>query len=185
MDKNSDDELSTNGDIEVSNTVTFSNPTTFSYIRLKDYHMFCMNEIFYCFENNNLAKFIRYEDKNNNVHGDNVKDLSDLKNKIFIRNLSYNVGLILALLAYHKISFINNDMLLANWWLECLLSFDKNELVSEGILFLSNFNNFINISVFYDPTIQYETGQIIEHFELPALDLLRFIIMQGLINGEI
>lgn len=178
---------------EVSDDNLF--PYSFSYIKLKDYHVYSLDDYLYCFHVDNLSKFI-----NENIIQLDVD--SNIQDKIVFRNICYNIGLILSLLSRYNIPFTNKDTSIVSHWMTSFYKYytDDNEQVSEVVLFLTNYSNLINLNI--QDTIELgleeeEKGQeekdednlikydCIYYYKVRAEDLLKLIAICGLFNNII
>lgn len=203
--------LTTNREINSENTANLNKNVnevsddnlslySFSYIKLKDYHVYSLDDYLYCFHVDNLTKFIN----------ENIIQLdadSNIQDKIVFRNICYNIGLILSLLSRYNIPFTNKDTSIVSHWMTSFYKYytDDNEQVSEVVLFLTNYSNLINLKM--DNTIELglEQGQEEEqekekeqedednlikydcicYYKVKAEDLLKLIAICGLFNNII
>lgn len=103
---------------------------TVSYIRIADYHIYCINGYFYSFREEELIKF---------VNPAIIDDNSSLRYKIGMRNILYSIGLILAIMEDKEHSFVNsNGGKVREWWCHIMDKFkdEENESMKEASLFL-------------------------------------------------
>lgn len=146
----------------------------FTYISLKDYNVYAVKGNFYCYHKDQLKRFIKYEKEDN------------IKNKVVLKNILYNIGLVLTLIEVSKSNYTNsifNDIVA--WWLHVLFNSEKNDQVEEAILFVENNCNFISRDIVCLEEV-VKTGitrnDVIDYIVVPCDSFLLLVITNLLMN---
>lgn len=148
----------------------------FTYISLKDYNIYALKGNFYCYHKDQLKRFIKFESEDN------------IQSKVVLKNILYNIGLILTLIEVAKSNYTNSifDDLVA-WWLHILFNSEKNEQVEEAVLFVEKNCKLLNSQIECKKEEEIiKTGisrrDVIEYYVVPCDSFLLMMLTNLLIN---